>query len=142
MYKQKKIQKLFIFFIIIPILFGIYFYYKLNLIRQNPQVVTQKENIQLLEKVSKLMLLPEGEEPTIATVSDTEALKDQAFFTKAQKGDKVLIYTKAKKAILYSVLLNKIINISTINIDPQKASNTTQITTPVIIPDNKESIKQ
>ncbi len=61
------------------------------------------------------MILPNGETPTIATVSDPEALKDQVFFVDAQKGDKVLIYSNAKKAILYRPGDDKIITIAPLN---------------------------
>jgi hypothetical protein len=136
--KQKNIKKsvIFLIVVVIMIVFGVYFYYKWNLARQSPQIKIQKETVLLLEKVSKLMLLPVGEEPTIATVSDPEVLKDQVFFSKAQKGDKVLIYTQAKKAILYSVSLNKIIDVSTLSISPQKSLTTNQTVTPTINSDN------
>lgn len=55
----------------------------------------------LIERVGKLIVLPKGEEPTVATVSDPAKLKDQVFFANAKVGDKVLIYTKARKAYLY-----------------------------------------
>ncbi len=55
----------------------------------------------LIERVGELIVLPTGEEPTVATVSDPEKLKDQVFFANAKVGDKVLIYTKARKAYLY-----------------------------------------
>lgn len=55
----------------------------------------------LITKISRHIMLPPGEEPTVATVSDPAKLKDQAFFANAQVGDKVLIYTKARKAYLY-----------------------------------------
>jgi hypothetical protein len=52
----------------------------------------------------------------VATVSDPEKLKEQPFFTQAKKGDKLLIYAKARKAILYDPAINKIIEVSTLNI--------------------------
>ena len=61
-------------------------------------------------------MLPTGETPTIATVTDASKLKDQAFFTNAVTGDKVLIYTNAKKAFLYRPSTNKIINIAPVNL--------------------------
>lgn len=70
----------------------------------------------LIEEVSKLISLPQDEEPTIATVSDPKLLKDQAFFANAKTGDKVLIYTKAKKAILYDPVNKKIIEVAPLNI--------------------------
>ena len=97
------------------------FYSQIRVLRNNPQAMAQKEIIDLVAKVSKLVVLPVGETPTIATVSDPETLKDQAFFAQAQKGDKVLIYAQAKKAILYSVVLNKIIEVAPLSIGNQKA---------------------
>lgn len=66
----------------------------------------------LIDKVGALMVLPTGEEPVVATVTDPEKLKQQVFFTQAKKGDKVLIYSKAQKAILYDPVANKIIEVA------------------------------
>src|SRR5258708_6866133 len=66
-----------------------------------PSQAQQEANAQLLADVGKLMVLPEGEAPTIATVVDPAKLKSQPFFADAKVGDKVLIYTFARKAILY-----------------------------------------
>ncbi len=74
----------------------------------------QEEAKDLLTKVSKLYLLPNNEDPTVATVSDPEILKDQSFFILSEKGDKVLIFNKAGKAVLYRPSLNKIIEIAPI----------------------------
>lgn len=98
-----------------------YFYWQVRILKQDPQVVAQQEVASLVAKVGRLVVLPADETPTVATVSDPEALKDQAFFAKAEKGDKVLIYTTAKKAILYSVTMNKIIDVAPLNIGNQKA---------------------
>jgi cytoskeletal protein RodZ len=93
---------------------GIFFYKKSQEgAAKNPQ----KELTDTVKAVSKLMVLPEGETPTLATVSDPEKLKDQSFFAKAQVGDKVLIYTQAKKAILYSPSKNMIVEVSPLNIN-------------------------
>lgn|SRR5574343_802045 len=105
-----------------------YFYYELNKARQNPQVQAQKEAKELVAKVSRLVVVPEGEIPTIATVSDPEALKEQAFFAGAQKGDKVLIFAQAKKAILYSPTLDKIIEVAPLNIGNTSTKSSTQTT--------------
>lgn len=45
--------------------------------------------------------LPTDEAPTIVTVSKLEPLKDQPIFRNAELGDILLIYTKAKRAILF-----------------------------------------
>lgn len=70
---------------------------------------------QLVAQVSKLLLLPEGETPTVATVSNPESLRGQSFFAHAKIGDKVLIYTKARKVILYDPIHNRIIDIAPLN---------------------------
>lgn len=89
---------------------------------RDPQIAQEKNNAAEIEdvvkKVGMLMVLPEGEEPTLATVSDPEKLKDQPFFKNAQLGDKVILYTKAQKAILYRPSLNKIIEVAPINLTP------------------------
>lgn len=82
----------------------------------NPTEQAKLEQQQLTAKVAKLTVLPQGETPTVATVTDITKLQDQPFFANAQNGDKVLIYTKAKKAILYRPSTNKVINIAPVNI--------------------------
>ena len=93
-----------------------YLYNQVRMLKQDPQAVAQQEASALVAKVGKLIKLPEGETPTVATVSDAEALKDQPFFASAAVGDKVLIYTTAKKAVLYSVTMNKILEVAPLNI--------------------------
>ncbi len=113
---------------LVVILAGISLYlYKKS--TSNPEAEAQAEVKSLVSKVGQLMILPENETPTIATVSDPEALKDQAFFADAKKGDKVLIYSNAKKAILYSPTEDKIITIAPLNTDTSK-NPTVSPTTP------------
>ena len=69
-------------------------------LKQDSSNKTDQEVDRLVEKVNELILLPDGEVPTVATVSDPEQLKDQPFFAHAEVGYKVLLYTQAKKAIL------------------------------------------
>ncbi len=102
---------------------GYYFYAynstRLNFdkLKKNPQVMSQQETSSLVEKVGKLVALP-NEQPTIATVNDVSKLKDQPFFAKAENGDKILIYANAKKAYLYSVKQNIILDVAPVNIGP------------------------
>ena len=93
-----------------------YFYNELREVKQDPNKVSQEETNRVIAQVAKLIVLPEGETPTLATISDPEKLKDQPFFAKAQTGDKVLIYTNARKAILYSPTQNKIVEVAPINL--------------------------
>ena len=77
----------------------------------------ENELKQIVAKVDNLIELPSDEEPTLATISDQEKLKDQSFFANAQNEDKVLIYAKAGKAILYRPSTNKIVEVAPINLD-------------------------
>jgi len=115
---KKKFPLSIVLFIALLLAAGaiVYLSFQIMELKKNPQQVAQQEVQELVTKVSQLIVLPEGETPTIATVSDPEKLKDQPFFSKAQKGDKVLIYTNAKKAILYSPTTNKIVEVAPINI--------------------------
>lgn len=97
-----------------------YFYNQYSILKQDPNKVTQEEVAKVVAQISKLIVLPEGETPTLATVTDPEKLKDQSFFAKAKMGDKVLIYTNAKKAILYNPESNKIVEVAPINIGTNK----------------------
>ena len=92
---------------------AVYFYVQLQ---QNPQTRTQAEADRVVARVGNLIVLPEGEQPTVATVSDLQSLKDQAFFANAQIGYKVLIYANARKAILYDPGRNKVVEIAPLNI--------------------------
>ena len=65
-------------------------------------------------------MLPLNELPTIATVSDPDVLGRDVFFANAEKGDKVLVYTTAQKAILFSVSKNKILSVAPLNLDSKK----------------------
>ncbi len=108
-----------------------YFYQKYqraqSLVR-DPEMALREEKADLLKTVSKLIQLPASEEPTIATVSDVEKIKDQPFFAKSQNGDKVIIYAQDKKAYLYRPSEKRLVDVAPINLGTQEVAgaNTTQ----------------
>jgi hypothetical protein len=83
----------------------------------NPQEAARREVTELVALVSELMVLPEGEDPVVATVADLGPLKDQPFFAKARVGDKVLIFNNARKAILYNPEEHRIVEVAPLNPD-------------------------
>ncbi len=93
-----------------------YMYTQINTLKKSPEEVAKNEVADIIEKVGKLTVLPTDEEATVATVTNLDRLKDQAFFANAQIGDKVLIYQANRKAILYNPTSNKIIEISSVNL--------------------------
>ena len=107
------------------------YFYKKTLSQQGTtEEAALAEAESLANKVGKLMVLPSDEVPTIATVADPEALKEQAFFTGTKNGDKVLIYTNAKKAILYDPIQNKILNVAPLNIGDAQSPASAPTETP------------
>ena len=90
-----------------------YFY---NQLQVDSEVQVQEEVDQLVKRVGKLFLLPEDERPTVATISDIERLREQPFFARGKNGDRVLIYTSARKAILYDPVANKIVEVAPLTI--------------------------
>lgn len=93
-----------------------YFYWQY---RKVTDVNNNTEVIALVKQVGKLMLLPTGETPTVATVTDKTKLNDQKFFKNSENGDKVLIYTLASKAILYRPKTNLIIEVASVTANDQ-----------------------
>lgn len=94
----------------------------------NPEEVMKKEAKEIADKISKFMDVPTDEEPNLATVLDKEKLKDQSFFARAENGDKVLIYTKAAKAILYRVSSGRVIEVAPISMTQPSVTPTPEIT--------------
>lgn len=78
---------------------------------KNSQVLGANQVDDILGKIGKLIDIPD-ETPTVATVSDVTKLSGQEFFAKAANGDKVIIFPKAQKAILYRPETNKIIEVA------------------------------
>lgn len=107
-------------------------------IRQKPEILGLSKGTataaaevgKLTTEVGKLIALPTDEKPTVATVTDVDKLKEQAFFKNAANGDKVLIYTNARKAILYRPTEKRIIEVGAININQATPTPTPEEETP------------
>lgn len=111
----KKQYLLFSVILVLLIVF-LFIFFKTGFFNSNTNLSGENEAKILAKQVGKLMYLPLDETPTIATVSDPTLLKNQTFFLDAKVGDKVLIYTLAKKAILYDPVANKIITIAPLSV--------------------------
>jgi len=109
-------------------------------INANPQLAVQKQTDTLLSSVGKLLQLPKGETPTIATVNDaSKAKKQSAFFKNAQDGDKVLMYAKAGEAILYRPADNKIVLVAPLTFSDNGSKKSTGNTTTSATTDSNSS---
>lgn len=99
-------------------------YQKAQALLKNPSSALAQNDKEVIDKVSKLIELPH-EQPTLAEVSDKGKLSSQPFFSKAENGDKVLIFTNAKKAVLFRPSTNKIIEVGPVSIPSPGAEGTT-----------------
>jgi hypothetical protein len=69
----------------------------------------------ILTRLGAVMILPEGETPSISTVTDAEGLKNGAtFYRDAENGDKILVYAQSGKIIIYREADNLIVNVGPI----------------------------
>ena len=119
-----------VFGLIIASLVGVSGYYYMQYkntkaLLSDPSKMANEEVKKIVDKVGMFMALPTDEEATLATVLDVEKLKEQPFFAKAAVGDKVIIYTKAGKAILYRPSTNKIIEAMPLSFNPSAGGSPT-----------------
>ena len=72
------------------------------------------DDMKMLEQLGKILLLPKDVTPTIALVTDVEALKKQQpeFFVNAKNGDRVILYPGM--AIIFDATANKIVKVGPI----------------------------
>jgi len=110
-----------------------YFYRKYQTLQKQVTIGAKEDVAALMAKVGKHILLPESETPTVMTVTDKEKLSGQTFFAHAKNGDKVLVYEKAKKAFLYDVAADKIIEVGPVTFDATQSAHTVS-PTPVPAP--------
>ena len=118
--KSKKFLLIPLVAIIALALIGIGAYYFINLSKSDSKVsstLTPEESQRVIAAIGKLIELPEGEEPILATVTDLNLLKSEPFYDKAQNGDRVLIYKNSSLAILYRPSSNKIIKVGAVALD-------------------------
>jgi hypothetical protein len=76
-----------------------------------------RERQELLASVSRLMVLPEGEEPLILDIQGAEAMAAaEPFFENTIDGDKVLVYVEAGQSIIYSPSRDIIVKTGTLTV--------------------------
>lgn len=112
--------------IIIALLISGYFIY--SYIIKKPTLTTKSESEIIIDQVAKILDLPPDEVPTIATVTDIEKLKsgqNSPFFERAVNGDKVIVYAKSQKAVLYRPSTSKVVDVSQLNTESSPSAEIT-----------------
>jgi hypothetical protein len=92
---------------------------------------SREEIDKVVRELSKIVLLPESETPTLSTITNKDELtENREFFQNSVNGDKVLVYQQAKKAFLYRPSTKKLVNLAPINVtDANQAQPTVAATT-------------
>lgn len=105
--------------LIILLIISFFLWFQLIDIKKDPLRAVKAETAELVNIVGKIMVLPKDESPKIATLTeeDLDKIKTQPFFINANVGDKVLVYSIARKVILYNPASNKIVEVSNLNSD-------------------------
>lgn len=122
---KNKTTAVLVALVIVLALIGGFFSYKYWQTTQNDPERQAKE---LLDYVSTIADVPSSETPTVATVTDTSKLSNQTLQMRSQNGDKLLIYSKAKRLILYRPSSKKIIE--TLTIEDQRRADVEADKTP------------
>ena len=132
--KKLLIGLVFLILLVSAIIAAVYFFYQY---RKEKQKNPEHEIGNYTKLISEFYQLPTDEEPSLATVTDKEKLSGQTFFQQAENGDKVLIYVKAKKAILFRPSTNKIIDVAPVQSNqttPQPTSAPETTVSPTEVP--------
>lgn len=105
---------------------------ELEEVKQSTQNNGQEAANEILSKVRKLIDIPVSPAPSVATITDVEALrKTNDFYKNANNGDSLII--TENRAILYSFSKNMIIDVVPVQISPSPSVTpfTETNTTPV-----------
>lgn len=105
------------FFLFLSAAFSTYYFYsKYHALAEasERQVPPSADPVQsVIGAVDKHLLLPGGEVPVLAKVSNLEPLAAYPFFRNAIVGDEVLVYCKHGLSVLYSPAREKVIEVAT-----------------------------
>ncbi len=103
--------------VVISLILALHYYRVASNLRQ--EVARPSQNAQGIDQsteailaVGKHLLLPQGEQPQIARVTDLAKLANIPFFGNALIGDQVLVYCKSSLSILFSPSRDKVIEVS------------------------------
>ena len=100
--------------------------------------------ISIVAKVEKLVLLPKNDLPQVLTITDADAaVKQQPSLDGVVTGDRILVYEKVSKAIVYSPSRNIIVNILPIYFQQNnKAESGVSNDAPKVVSTSTQTIKK
>ena len=124
--------------VVVVILCGLQLYIQSKL---NSRDAVDAQSKALVNEVGQRAILPDAEKPSISTVVDTDKL-NQSFLLNAHNGDKVLLYFRAGKAIVYRPSTRQIVNIGPLSQPTAKLFLRNGTPRPIIAPSIRDKIGQ
>lgn len=118
---------------------GYYFYNKYSETKQEveklstvqgQQELNKSQTEQLLSEMRSIIVLPTGEDPVVATITDVKQLDKNEFYKDAQNDDRVIVFAKAQKAYIYRPSTKTIVNVGAFQLDQQSQKQSTQNSNP------------
>ncbi len=113
---------------------GYYFYNKYSETKQEveklstvqgQQELNKTQINQLLGEMRSIIVLPSGEDPVVATITDVTKLNKNEFYKDAKNGDRVVVFANAEKAYIYRPDTKTIVNVGAFKIDKTKQQQST-----------------
>ncbi|MFA5022693.1 MAG: hypothetical protein WC537_00240 [Candidatus Paceibacterota bacterium] len=118
---------------------GVYYWYQ----PKSSTPVPAADAKAVIEKLAKHIILPTNETPEIGRIDDPiQAAKAQPFVSGAQKGDLLIVYVKARRAIVYSPSRDLIVNVGPVSMNPTQTTAPASTTAPVSTTTNKTPVKK
>lgn len=104
-------------------IFGGVYYQKYQDLKKDSSKTADQKNAELVDRINKVFELPKDETPTVVVVtkepSEFTTEQEKSFsetFKQLKKGDYILLYEKAGKAIHYRESENKVIDTATLSV--------------------------
>ncbi len=95
----------------------------------------------LKDEVGNLYVLP-PEDPVVATVTDDSTLPKNSFYDQAENGDKILVFEKAGKLLLYRPSVKKIVDVALLDQPSAESKDTVVISGSAIQAENPQTPDQ
>ncbi len=107
--------------ILVIIAGGVYYWMQPDkIVNKSNSDISTVEAQAVLEKLQRHIILPVDEVPKIVQIDDPiQAVQTQPFLAGVQKGDLLIVYVKAQKAIVYSPSRDIIVNVGPISVTPE-----------------------
>ena len=110
----KTVKVLFVLILLASMAVSFFFYSLYRDLKQDSRIVQTEQTAKYKGELSKLILIDETEEPTVATVKDIETLKKENadFYRNGKNGDILFIFSR--RAILFDSSRKIVVNVAPI----------------------------